>query len=176
MGGDDGGGGNGDRAIEQLGWARLKTSSASIFSRICPPPHFKYFQVLESYNYFSLSRIFTLYFSEEFGFSDVAAGSWYGVWGTLLTAYGFVLGGAIDFIGVKRSLILCFLLNVTSRFVMASTTSRTVLLVALLGPNTMAGKRGEAGWRAGQGRPSGGARPPRLRAPAAGPASPGWLC
>lgn len=28
-----------------------------------------------------------------------SAGFWYGLWGTLLTAYGFALGGLIDYLG-----------------------------------------------------------------------------
>lgn len=55
--------------------------------------------MLESYNYFSLSRLFVLYLTEDFGISDLTAGTLYGVWGMLLTAYGFFLGGAIDFLG-----------------------------------------------------------------------------
>jgi hypothetical protein len=47
----------------------------------------------------SLSRLFTLYLTEEFGVSDYRAGFYYGLWGTLLTAYGFLLGGLIDFLG-----------------------------------------------------------------------------
>ena len=31
--------------------------------------------------------------------SDYRAGFYYGLWGTLLTAYGFLLGGLIDFLG-----------------------------------------------------------------------------
>ena len=49
--------------------------------------------------YRSLSRLFTLYLTEEFGVSDYRAGFYYGLWGTLLTAYGFLLGGLIDFLG-----------------------------------------------------------------------------
>lgn len=41
----------------------------------------------------------TLYLTEEFGVSDYRAGTLYGAWGTLLTAYGFLLGGAIDVLG-----------------------------------------------------------------------------
>ncbi|GAB4823238.1 hypothetical protein N2152v2_010284 [Parachlorella kessleri] len=99
-------------------------------------------KVLESYNYFSLSRSMTLYLTEEFGISDYRAGTLYGLWGTLLTAYGFLLGGAIDILGVKLSLILCFLLNIGSRFVMASTNSPWLMLVMLFGPNTIAGALG----------------------------------
>lgn len=60
----------------------------------------------------------------------------------LLTAYGFVMGGAIDWLGVRTSLLLCFVLNISSRYVMAATASPTVFLAALLGPNTMAGALG----------------------------------
>ncbi|KAL4420864.1 hypothetical protein ABPG77_002823 [Micractinium sp. CCAP 211/92] len=99
-------------------------------------------KVFESYNYFSLSRLFTLYLTEDFGISDYRAGFFYGLWGTLLTSYGFLLGGLIDVLGVKGSLVICFLLNIGSRLVMASTTSRVLLLVMLLGPNTIAGALG----------------------------------
>lgn len=60
-------------------------------------------KVLESYNYFSLSRILTLYLSEQFGISDMNAGSIFGAWGTLLTLYGIFLGSAIDWMGIKTS-------------------------------------------------------------------------
>lgn len=69
-------------------------------------------KVLDSFNYFSLSRVLTLYLTEEFGIGDVQAGTVYGAWGTLLTAYGLLLGSAIDWMGVKQSLILCFALQV----------------------------------------------------------------
>lgn len=101
-------------------------------------------KVLASYEYFSLSRSLALYFSEDFGYSDVQAserlllqaagarpddmqpggvrrlaacdaalllpfdrstapstqaGTIYGLWGTVLTLYGFLLGGTIDMLG-----------------------------------------------------------------------------
>ncbi|KAL4424382.1 hypothetical protein ABPG75_001683 [Micractinium tetrahymenae] len=99
-------------------------------------------KVFESYNYFSLSRLFTLYLTEEFGISDYRAGFFYGLWGTLLTSYGFLLGGLIDILGVKGSLVICFLLNISSRLILASTSSKVMLLVMLLGPNTVAGALG----------------------------------
>lgn len=40
------------------------------------------------------------YLTEEFGVSDIRAGTLYGLWGTLLTLYGFALGGMIDVLGV----------------------------------------------------------------------------
>lgn len=33
--------------------------------------------------------------------SDYTAGFYYGLWGTLLTAYGFLLGGLIDLLGAR---------------------------------------------------------------------------
>ena len=40
---------------------------------------------LDSYSYFSLSVVFTLFLSEDFGYSDYEAGTIYGVWGALVT-------------------------------------------------------------------------------------------
>lgn len=96
----------------------------------------------ESYNYFSLSRVLVLFLTEDFGFSDIDSGLVYGAWGTLITAYGVILGGVVDKLGVKRSLILSFFLSVTSRFIMASTKSNRVLLVIMLLPASTAGALG----------------------------------
>jgi hypothetical protein len=65
-----------------------------------------------------------------------------GAWGTLLTAYGLFLGSAVDWLGVKRSLVVCFALGTLSRAIMAATTSATVFTISLLGPNAMAGALG----------------------------------
>lgn len=79
---------------------------ATVTSLLCtsPPPNRDLYiiftlKVLESYNYFSLSRLLVLYLTENFGVDDYNAGVLYGLWGTLLTAYGFFLGGAIDILG-----------------------------------------------------------------------------
>ena len=99
-------------------------------------------KVLESYNYFSLSRILVVYLTEEFGIGDLTAGTIYGLWGSLLTAYGLLLGGAIDWMGIKPSLIICFAMAAVSRLVLATTTSASVLVMTLLGPFTIAGALG----------------------------------
>lgn len=44
--------------------------------------------------------------------------------------------------GVRPSLLLCFALHTVCRLAMALTRSRTVLLLVLLGPETMAGSLG----------------------------------
>ncbi|KAH7619690.1 hypothetical protein NADE_006521 [Nannochloris sp. 'desiccata'] len=49
---------------------------------------------------------------------------------------------AIDWMGIKTSLIVCFMLNIGSRLVMACTTTPWLLLLTLLGPNTIAGSLG----------------------------------
>jgi sugar phosphate permease len=79
-----------------------------------------------------------LYLTEQYGIEDVKAGTYYGLWGTLLVAYGFALGGAIDFLGIRRSLVLCFLMNLGSRVVMSTTKSSRLLIIMLLGPNALA--------------------------------------
>ena len=72
-------------------------------------------KVLEAYGFFSLSLIFTIYFTEKFGVSDLLAGTYYGLWGTLTTVYGFAFGGIVDVIGVRTSLVLCNVLHLCSR-------------------------------------------------------------
>ena len=83
---------------------------------------------LDSYAYFSFSIIFTLFLSDDFGFSDVSAGSLYGAWGALITIYGLLAGWIVDNLGVARSLRIGFLLSFVSRILIFLTTSRAILL------------------------------------------------
>ena len=87
-------------------------------------------KALDSYGYFALSEVFTTYFS-EFGVSDVAAGTYYGAWGTAITAYGVATGFAIDAMGVRRSLVACYALQTLARLILAFTTNKTVAVVVL---------------------------------------------
>ena len=87
-------------------------------------------KALDSYGYFALSEVFTTYFS-EFGVSDVAAGTYYGAWGTAITAYGVATGFAIDAMGVRRSLVACYTLQTLARLVLAFTSDATVAVVTL---------------------------------------------
>lgn len=86
---------------------------------------------LDSYSYFSFSLIFTLFLSEDFGYSDLEAGTWYGAWGALITVYGLVTGVVIDNIGVARSLQIGFLLTLISRIVIFWTSSRFILITTI---------------------------------------------
>ena len=119
---------------------------------------------LESFGYFSLSSILTvralslllhlaltrplsacgvqLYLTEDFGMSDVSAGVAYGLWGTLSTLYGLLLGRAIDAMGVRRALALSFTVSALAKLVIATTRSRTAVLLMLFGPLPAAGALG----------------------------------
>jgi dipeptide/tripeptide permease len=88
---------------------------------------------LDSYSYFSFSVIFTLFLSDEFGFSDVTAGTLYGAWGALITIYGVFSGWIVDNMGVAASLRWGFLLSFVSRTFILFTTSRTILLLNICG-------------------------------------------
>ncbi|BDA46855.1 hypothetical protein COCOBI_09-3080 [Coccomyxa sp. Obi] len=101
-----------------------------------------FLMVLESFNYFSTSLLFVLYLTQKFGVSDIEAGTLYGLWGTLLVANGIIFSPVIDLIGFRGSLIVCYIINIAGRFVVATTTSKTVLLWTLLGPVTIAGSLG----------------------------------
>eukprot|EP00299_Pterocystis_sp_00344_P010506 c4705_g1_i1.p1 GENE.c4705_g1_i1~~c4705_g1_i1.p1 ORF type:complete len:499 (-),score=76.38 c4705_g1_i1:854-2350(-) len=86
---------------------------------------------LESYGYFSMSLILTLYLSEEFGYSDTDAGLIYGMFGMLVSVYGICIGFVIDNFGVQKSMVLGHTLLVIGRFGLALSRSRFVMMVML---------------------------------------------
>ena len=90
-------------------------------------------KILESYAYFSFSVIFTIYLTDEFGFSDVEAGVAYGLWGALTSVIGLVMGFVIDSLGVRKSLCLSFTVSTAARLAIALTTSKGVLQVCIYG-------------------------------------------
>jgi POT family proton-dependent oligopeptide transporter len=104
-----------------LGFQSLKGS---------PPELYKAYilKFLDSYAYFSFSIVFTLFLSNDFGFSDVQAGTLYGAWGALVTLYGLLMGTIVDNLGVAKSLQLGFCLSLLARACIVYTTSSTVLL------------------------------------------------
>lgn len=85
---------------------------------------------LESYAYFSMSLILTLYLS-EFGYNDYDAGWMYGIFGTLTSAYGIVVGFVIDNLGVRWSLVLGSALLTVGRLLIAITKSRLLIQIML---------------------------------------------
>lgn len=96
-----------------------------------PPELYKAYALkfLDSYSYFSFSIIFTLFLSKDFGYSDVTAGSLYGLWGALVTIYGLLTGFVVDNIGVAKSLRLGFAVSLVARILIFATTSRYMLLL-----------------------------------------------
>jgi MFS family permease len=87
---------------------------------------------LDSYAYFSFSLIFTLFLSDDFGMTDIQAGTVYGAWGALITVFGLFTGTVIDNLGVAKCLRIGFVLSFVTRVVIFACTSREVLLVCLL--------------------------------------------
>ncbi|DBB09683.1 hypothetical protein WJX82_003832 [Trebouxia sp. C0006] len=88
----------------------------------------------DNFNYFSLSLLFTLYLTEEFGFTDQETGVLYGLWGCAITAFGFAFGGVVDFLGVKKTLFIAFILTGSGRLLLALSHSKWLLLTAIFGP------------------------------------------
>ena len=112
-------------------WPDALTRPFALLRRAPPELRLVYLvKALDSYGYFALSEVFTTYFS-EFGVSDVAAGTYYGAWGTAITAYGVATGFAIDAMGVRRSLVACYALQTLARLILAFTTNKTVAVVVL---------------------------------------------
>ena len=112
-------------------WPDALTRPFALLRRAPPELRLVYLlKALDSYGYFALSEVFTTYFS-EFGVSDVAAGTYYGAWGTAITAYGVATGFAIDAMGVRRSLVACYALQTLARLILAFTTDTRVAVVTL---------------------------------------------
>jgi len=88
---------------------------------------------LESWAYFLVNNIFTLYLTELWGYSDEGAGLAFGVRGTLSTLYGAVLGPVIDHVGITWSLRLAFLITTLSRGAMAVVPTRRSLQFIIFG-------------------------------------------
>jgi proton-dependent oligopeptide transporter, POT family len=78
---------------------------------------------LSSYAYFALALILTIYLTQEFGLSDTSAGWAYGMYGVMSTIMGFLCGWVIDYLGVRKSLIIGGVVGAASRFILALTPS-----------------------------------------------------
>lgn len=86
---------------------------------------------LESYAYFSMSVNYVLYLSsDQFGYTDIEAGTHFGVWGVLISVYGLATGILIDGIGVKWSMVVGAVANTAGRGLFAVATERWHLNVA----------------------------------------------
>jgi len=89
-----------------------------------------FLKYLESYAYFVLSYTLILFLSDEFGFTDEEAGWAYGIFGMLITVYGFFMGSMIDNLGVKWSLVGGMSILFFARLALTITTDvRTILSI-----------------------------------------------
>lgn len=85
----------------------------------------------QSYSYFSFALVLTLFLSQEHGVSDTAAGWTYGAYGVMSTFFGLIGGWAIDYLGVRLSLVLGAVLGSVARFILAFTGSRRTAMLVL---------------------------------------------
>ncbi len=76
--------------------------------------------------------MFTIFLSQDFGLSDVEAGTIYGAWGALITVFGLFTGTIIDRLGVAKSLRIGFVLSFITRVMLLLCTSKNVLLFCTL--------------------------------------------
>ncbi|MCU0779607.1 MAG: MFS transporter [Akkermansiaceae bacterium] len=68
-------------------------------------------KVTEYSAYGGINLAFTLYLSKDMGLSDLAAGTYVGVWSVVLSLFVIVVGPVCDVIGIKRTLLVgCYLL------------------------------------------------------------------
>jgi MFS family permease len=101
-------------------WTALKLKLLEGFTSLQNSPSELYkvyfLKFLDSYSYFSFSIILTLFLSsDDFNYTDIEAGTIYGVWGMMITVYGFITGFVVDNLGVSKSLKLGYGLSLIAR-------------------------------------------------------------
>jgi dipeptide/tripeptide permease len=114
----------------------LKTFSDRLSSlKDCPRELYINFALkfLESYSYFAVSQILVIYVHTEFGFTDIQAGSIYGMWGIAITFWGLCASAFNDILGVRRSLLIGFTISVFATLSLALVTSKVGLFFILFG-------------------------------------------
>lgn len=102
----------------------------------------KRIQILESFNYFSLSITAADYLTGEFGVPDVQAGSIYGAWGMLIVLYGVLGGAVIDAVGIRGCLMFSAAATGAARTALALTRSKGVALFCFFVPAAVGGALG----------------------------------
>eukprot|EP01039_Chlorochromonas_danica_P000367 gene367-396_t len=85
----------------------------------------------ESYGYFALSQILVIYLHNEFGCSDVEAGTAYGLWGASIILWGFSTSCFNDQLGVRRSLLLGFTMSALSSLLLGLARSKVMVYITL---------------------------------------------
>lgn len=85
----------------------------------------------ESFAYFIISSVFTLYLTDQFTISDLDAGIYYATYNFLTAGYGILLGQVIDRLGVKTSLAIAVSLCITGRFLIFLVNSGVVFIIIM---------------------------------------------
>jgi POT family proton-dependent oligopeptide transporter len=118
-------------AIFRRALAQFKESWRSLDT--CPPELWINFilKFCESYNYFAISQVLVIYLHEEFGVSDIEAGTVYGLWGAAITFWGLTTSWLNDNLGVRKSLMIGFSLSFLSTLLISTAQSK-VLIYAVL--------------------------------------------
>ncbi len=75
--------------------------------------------IFDSLAYFTLSYVLIKYLTDNYGFSDVAAGWIYGAWTMVISIVIFFVGAFTDTIGVKKALLVGLAMLVISRGLLA---------------------------------------------------------
>ncbi len=82
---------------------------------------------------FSFLPTLPLWLSNDFGMSDRQAGWWASLFSVLITAFLFVVGVFVESIGVRRALLISFMLAAVTRLGMSLATSPLLAIAALIG-------------------------------------------
>ena len=85
----------------------------------------------ESFAYFIISSVFTLYLTDQFAISDLDAGIYYATYNFLTAGYGILLGQVIDRLGVKTSLAIAVSLAITGRLLIFLANSEVFFIVLM---------------------------------------------
>ncbi|MBF0312641.1 MAG: MFS transporter [Oligoflexia bacterium] len=84
-------------------------------------------KVMEYIAYGSMNLCFVLFLSSDVGLSDIAAGSFIGVWSMSLTLATMFVGSVADAIGIRKTLLVGTLLLFCARLVMPFSTNIYIL-------------------------------------------------
>lgn len=85
-------------------------------------------KILHIVAYGLCNGVIILWLSKDLGMSDINAGLMVAGWSTLLTLITIMVGSLVDAIGIKKALIIGFLICIFSRFIMAITTIKAIVL------------------------------------------------
>jgi len=85
--------------------------------------------VLENLAYMTgASSVLTLWLSADLKFDDIAAGAMYTGWSSIMTLITLFVGSLTDVLGIRRTFLTGMVICLISRFVMASSVCRWIVL------------------------------------------------